>query len=184
MSARTYYMDDASIALPGGFIDRSSNILEWPLAGGDKLALVVQRERLPPGGVVPAAAPHSHSHGPHGSEERAPHAVAGGDGGASDGHAFDRYVADQTRVYPTQFSGFTLERDEAAVGGAAFEMRRKVFRWRYEQDVLYHNQVFVLLGSDVLVMTGSAKARHRDAVDEVVDGAVAALRMRGPEDRL
>ena len=43
---RTFHMDDAVLCLPTGFSDRSVNVLDWPLSEVDKLALVVQRERL------------------------------------------------------------------------------------------------------------------------------------------
>lgn len=148
MSARTYCMDDASLTLPGGYTDRTSNVIEWSLEGGDKVVLVVQRDWLPPAG------------------------------GAD---AFARYVAAQTRVYPSRFEGFYLERDEVAAGDAGFAMCRKVFRWRREQDVLYHHQVFVLLGAGVLVLTASAKALHRDAVDHLLEGALGGLQVRGED---
>src|SRR5262249_38867503 len=154
-----------------GFRDRSAHVLEWMLEDGEKLVLVVQREPLPPDGVpaIPPAHPDhaGHSHGAASSPQ-----ASGG------GSLFDRYVAAQTKVYPSQFSGYRLERDEVATGESPFEMRRKVFRWRHEQDVLYHHQVFVLVGDDVLGLTGSAKARNRDAVDRLVVEALAGLRVR------
>lgn len=153
MTSHTYYMDDASMAVPTGFIDRTAHLLEWSVDGGGKVALVVNREELPK--VTASEAP------------------AG---------AFDRYVTSQTKVYPSQFAGFHLERDEATAADSSFDMRRKVFRWRHEQDVIYHNQVFVLVGPDVLVFTASAKAADRDVVDRVLDGALASLRVRGPEE--
>jgi hypothetical protein len=97
--------------------------------------------------------------------------------------ALDRYVARQTRGYPAQFSGFQIERDDTAGGDQGFEMRRKTFRWRHELGVLYHHQVYVRAGDAVLTLTGSAKARYREAVDRVVDEAVAGLRIRGEDDR-
>lgn len=45
-SDRVYHMDDCVLSLPEGFVDRSINVLEWPLPSGDTVVLVVQRERL------------------------------------------------------------------------------------------------------------------------------------------
>jgi hypothetical protein len=151
MSDHTYYMDDCTLAVPAGFVDRTMNALEWPLEGGDRLGLVVQRERLPPDPADPAA--------------------------------LDRYVAAQVKAYPAQFAGFHLERDEAADSDSAYDLRRKTFRWRHEQGVLYHHQIFVRVGASVLVLTATAKARHREAVDRLVDEALAGLRARGEDDR-
>jgi hypothetical protein len=169
VSVRIYYMDDATLTVPAGYRDHTTHVLEWALEGGDKIALVIQRDRLPKAGQE-ARSPGGHSHA-HAAGEDEAHAGA-----------FARYVAGQTRGYPAQFAGFHLERDEV-LDGASFEMRCKVFRWRHEQDVLYHNQVFLLLGPDVLVLTGSSKALHRDAVDRLVDEALAGLRARGEDDR-
>ncbi len=33
------------------------------------------------------------------------------------------------------------------------------------EDVLYHNQAFVLAADRIIVLTAAAKARHREAVD-------------------
>jgi hypothetical protein len=151
VSDHTYYMDDCTIAVPAGFVDRTMNMLEWPLEGGDRIGLVVQRERLPPD-VAGAA-------------------------------ALDRYVAAQVKAYPAQFAGFHLERDDAGDSDSVYELRRKTFRWRHEQGVLYHHQLFVLAGAAVLVITGSAKARHREAVDRIVDEALSGLRVRGEDER-
>jgi hypothetical protein len=39
-----YHLDECTLALPEGFIDRSTHILEWAGPSGGKLALVVQRQ--------------------------------------------------------------------------------------------------------------------------------------------
>jgi hypothetical protein len=181
VSARTYYMDDASIVVPSGYRDRTAHVLEWVLDDGDKISLIVQREPL-----RPAAAPDpGHGGHAHAVSPDAPDAPVSPDApvAADDALALDRYVAAQTKVYPTQFSGFHLERSEAATSASGLEMRRKVFRRRQDQDVLYHNQVFILLGADVLGLTASAKALHRQAVDRLADEALAGLRIRGEDDR-
>jgi hypothetical protein len=150
MSMRTYYMDDCTIPIPSGFQDGTVNTLEWSMEGGDRIALLVQRDRLP-------------------------RATPDDDTGTD---ALDRYVDRQTRGYPARFTGFHLERDDAAISEGGLAMRRKVFRWRHEQGVLYHHQIFVAVGDTVVVLTGSAKARHREAVDGLIGEAIGGLRIR------
>jgi hypothetical protein len=149
VSDRTYYMDDATITLPGGYVDHTTNALEWPIDGDQKVGLIIQRERLL--------------------------------GASAD--ALNRYVAKQTKGYPAQFSGYKLEQADVASAEAGFEMRRLAFRWQKEQEVLYHNQVFVLVRGDVMVMTASAKARYREAVNHLVEHALEGLRVREEADR-
>ncbi len=134
-----------------GFRDRTVNALEWTLEGGDRVGLVVQREQLPR---------------PEGEAAPRPGAL-------------ERFVAEQTRDYPTRFSGFHLDNEEVTAADSSFEMRRKAFRWRHEQEVLYHHQAFVLADFTVLVFTTSAKARHREAVDRLLHEVLAELRVRG-----
>lgn len=153
MSAHLYYADDCTLTVPAGFRDRTTNLLEWKTPEGDSIALAIQRDPLP-------APP---------TEEALPPAAA-----------LEQYVADQTRSYPTQFAGFRLERDEVTAGDAGgFEMRRKAFRWKNGEDVLYHHQAFVIVGEKILVLTSAAKARHRAAVDHLVENALNDLRVRG-----
>lgn len=45
MSA-SYIMADARFAVPEGFHDRSVNVLEWAIEGGDKLSLIAQRDAV------------------------------------------------------------------------------------------------------------------------------------------
>jgi hypothetical protein len=49
MSGHAYWMDDCSIEVPEGYRDRTSHTLEWKTPEGDALALIVQRDLLPPG---------------------------------------------------------------------------------------------------------------------------------------
>jgi hypothetical protein len=153
VSAHLYYADDCTLTVPAGFRDRTTNLLEWKTPEGDSIALAIQREPLP------ARPP----------EEALPPAAV-----------LQQYVDEQTRTYPTQFAGFRLERDEVAAGdGGGFEMRRKAFRWKNGEDVLYHHQAFVIIGERILVLTAAAKARHRNAVDHLVEEALNDLRVRG-----
>lgn len=147
MSERTYYMDDCVIAVPGGPRDRSVNVLEWDLEGGDKIALVIQREPLP--ALVPGQPV-----------------------------TLQVYVGVQTRELPAQLAGFHLEREEATSADSPFEISRWAFRWQREQEVLYHHQAFVRIGDGVIVFSGSGKARHREAIDRLLDTVLADLRVR------
>lgn len=152
MSDYAYFTDHCTISVPQGFRDRSMNLLEWTTPEGDSIALAIQREKLP--GVEPS--------------EVAPTEAD-----------LARYVAQQVKGYPAQFAAFHLERDEVATGDWRFPMHRKAFRWRKEQDVLYHHQVFMLVGEHVVVLTGASKARHRDAVDVLIEDALRSFRVRG-----
>ena len=44
--------------------------------------------------------------------------------------------------------------------------------------MLYQHQVFVLAGGAAIILTGAAKALHREKVDGLVDEALASLRVR------
>jgi hypothetical protein len=150
MSTRTYFMDDCTIPVPSGFRDRTVNVLEWEMEDGDKIGLVIQREPLP--SFPPTEVPRP---------------------------TLESFVEAQTKDYPVQFAGFCLERDEAAAPGAPFEIQRKAFRWKHEQHVLYHHQAFVLVEAGVVVLTGSGKARHREAIDRLLDAVLADFHARG-----
>jgi hypothetical protein len=89
------------------------------------------------------------------------------------------YVATQTADLPSQLAGFRLEREEATAAGAPFEIERRAFRWKREQNVLYHHQAYVRVGDGVVVLTVTGKALHRDAIDHVLDQALADLHVRG-----
>lgn len=151
MSVQLYYTDDCSIPVPTGFIDRTTNVLEWKTESGDSVALVIHREvRSPPV-----------------SEDDSPDTE------------LERYVARETRQYPTKFAGLHMERDELASSESGFPMRRKAFRWKHEHDVLYHHQAFVLTADRIIVLTAAAKARHREAVDGLMDDVLSSFRARG-----
>jgi len=49
MSAGAYWMDDCTIQVPPGYRDRTSHTLEWKTPEGDAVALIIQRDLLPPG---------------------------------------------------------------------------------------------------------------------------------------
>jgi hypothetical protein len=151
MSLHSYLADDCSLPVPPGFRDRTTHVLEWKTPEGDSVVLVLHREMIP--------------------EDPLP-----GDPQPFD---LDRFVADQVKEYPSKFAGYREERDEVASADAGFRMRRKAFRWKSENDVLYHHQVFVLTGDRVIVLTAAAKAKHRAAVDEVLSTALADFRARG-----
>ena len=159
MSARIYYMDDCKIGVPAGFRDRTVNVLEWDTEDGEKVGLVIQREPVPDLGVAGASGASG--------EAGAPAAV------------LSAYVAAQTQEYPAQFAGYHLERDEVAAAGVPFEIQRRAFRWKHEQHVLYHHQAFLLVGSTFIVLSGSGKARHREAIDRLLDQILADFHARG-----
>ncbi len=89
------------------------------------------------------------------------------------------YVAAQTKDYAVQLAGFRLEREEAASADSPFEIERRAFRWQREEHVLYHHQAYVRVGAGVVLLTGSGKARHREAIDHLLDRALADLQIRG-----
>lgn len=151
MSTQPYCTDDCTIVLPTGFRDRSTNVLEWKTEDGESIALVIHRAELP-------------MHDP----EEGPTAAL-----------LDEYVARETREYGSKFAGMRMERDDTSHGDSGFPMRRKAFRWKGEHDVLYHNQAFVLTADRIIVFTAASKAKHRDAVDFLVDDALASFRVRG-----
>jgi hypothetical protein len=151
MSVHHYHTDDCTIPVPAGFVDRTTNVLEWKIEENESLVLVIHRELLPPSDP-PDASP----------------AVT-----------LERFVARETKDYASKFAGLRFERDEAMGDDSGFPMTRKVFRWKKGADVLYHHQVFVLAGARVVVFTGAAKARHRESVDFMMDNALTNFRVRG-----
>jgi hypothetical protein len=150
MSLEPYCMHDYMIPLPAGFRDLTVNVLEWDTADGEKIALVVQRKAL--SRKTPDEAPAA---------------------------ALERLVTDETKDYPTRFAGYRVEHDELGAEDGRYEMRRKAFRWRHEEQVIYHHQVFVLVGDAVVLFTGAGKARHREVVDRLLHDVVSDLRIRG-----
>jgi len=141
-SDRVYHMDDCVLELPGGFVDRTLNVLEWPLESGDTVVLVVQREPL------------------------------------AEVLSFDQYIARETRSYPSQFAAFHEDGVERASVGDGIDVHHVKFRWKREQDVLYHHQAFVDAGTKVLVLTATGKASHRDDVDAAIERALGKLKFR------
>jgi hypothetical protein len=149
---RVYYMDDFTIDVPEGFRDRAVHLLEWRTDKGDPIALVAQRDDLP-------------SLGP---DDATPPSVL-----------FARYVSQATKDYPIQLAGYREEHSEVSVPSeGSLEMRRVAFRWKKDQDVLYDHQAFVLAGRKVLLLTCTGKARDRDAVDLILNGALERVRVR------
>lgn len=151
MSSQQYYTDDCTIPVPSGFRDRSTNVLEWKTPEGDSIALVIHRAELPL---------HDPAEGPTAD-------------------LLEHYVREETKQYGTKFAGLHWERDDAAHGESGFPMRRKAFRWRNDFDVLYHNQVFILTADRIIVLTAASKAKHREAVDFLMDEALTSFRVRG-----
>jgi hypothetical protein len=152
MSFHTYFMDECRLEIPFGFTDRSVHVLDWPIGDGDVVGLVVVREKLPP----PAPEP------PPPSEY------------------LRTLVTQRSRDFPSQFPGYRAEQEEAGTTAAeGLAVRRKTFRWRKEQDVIYHHHVYVLMGEQSLMtFTGVAKATHREAVDELVQQTLYSLCLR------
>jgi len=145
---KRYYTDEALIPVPPGFVDRSTNVLEWTTPDGERLALVIHRQVLEGPGSGPELIP-----------------------------AFDALVERETKDYAVRFAGLRKEREDDETPDVAMPVRRRAFRFRHEEKVIYQCQAFVLLGRRVLVLTGAAAARHREAVDQMVDGAVAGLKV-------
>lgn len=145
---KRYYTDEALIPVPPGFIDRSTNVLEWTTPDGERLALVIHRQLL------------------EGAESEAERIGA-----------FDALVEQETKDYAVRFAGLRKEREDDETPDAAMPVRRRAFRFRHEDKVIYQCQAFVLLGRRVLVLTGAGGAKHREAVDRMVDDAVAGLKV-------
>ena len=148
MTDRRYYTDEAILPVPPGFVDRSTNILEWTSPEGAKLALLVHRHALEPADVLPSP-------------------VA----------AFDAYVHRETKDYPVRLAGFRLDREDDESPDAAMPVRRRGYRFRHEEKVIYQCQAFILLGPRILVLTAASEARLRDEVDRMVDEAIAGLKV-------
>lgn len=91
---------------------------------------------------------------------------------------FDDFVEEETRGYSSQFLGYHLERDDAETPQAGLDLRRKTFRFTRDGDVIYSHQIFILDRPRLLVLTASARARHRRDVDQIVDDALVGLRFR------
>jgi hypothetical protein len=93
------------------------------------------------------------------------------------GSSLDDYVASAAKGLAARFIGIHVERDET-LDLRGLPLRRRTFRHKHEQEVLYQYHAFVQAGGTVLVFTGAGKARHRDRVDYIVDAALARLEFR------
>jgi hypothetical protein len=149
VSHKSYYTDEAIIPVPPGFIDRSTHVLEWKAADGERIGLLVHRQQLEPATLE--------------GEERT--------------RAFDALVTRETKDYTKRFAGLRWEREDDETPDAAMPVRRRAFRFRHDDAVLYQCQAFMLLGRRVVVMTAASKAVHRDEVDRLIDEAIAGLKV-------
>lgn len=95
------------------------------------------------------------------------------------GTKLDKYVKKETKNYPSKFLGYRLERDDAHEGAVpGSQVCHNAFRYKKDNDVIYTHQAFVLLGVQIVLLTGTAKATFKSTVDEVVDEAVNGLKLR------
>jgi len=146
---RLFHFDEGVVSMPGGFRDRSSQILEWTVDNTSSVVLVIQRERLT-------------------IDPRTQLSLT-----------LDDVVARETGEYPTRFLGFRLDPNEFPdPTDGTLPLRRIVFRWKSDREVLYHHQVFVLSDQLVLTLTMSSSAAHRDRADHVIQEALSSLRFR------
>lgn len=149
MSHKSYYTDEAIIPVPPGFVDRSTHVLEWTVADGERIGLLIHRQLLEPATLE----------------------------GEARVQAFDALVVRETKDYPKRFGGLRWEREDDDTPDVAMPVRRRAFRFRHDESVLYQCQAFVLLGRRVVVMTAAAKAVHRDEVDRLIDEAITGLKV-------
>lgn len=92
---------------------------------------------------------------------------------------FDDFVNRETRDYGTEFLGFRAEQvDLPDPFDGSLPLRRVVFRYKGDHEVLYHHQAFVFRAPLVLVFTAKAKAEHRERADRVLREALADLGFR------
>ena len=52
------------------------------------------------------------------------------------------------------------------------------FTWKKEHRAIYQLQVFVELGTRVLVFTASGRTKHREAIVALIQGAVESMTLR------
>ncbi len=139
---RVFHFDEGVISIPRGFVDRSSQTLEWTVDNSSSLSLHNQRQRLAWG-------------------------------------SFDDLVTRETNEYSAKFLGFKAEETEYPDPfDGALPLRRMVFRWKGEREVLYNHQAFVYSVPLVLVFTVTAKAQHRERADKLMKDALSGLRFR------
>src|SRR5690606_23367698 len=118
------------------FVDRSMHALEWKAADGERIGLLLHRQLLEPDTLE----------------------------GDARIQAFDAFVIRETKDYTKRFPGLRWERQDDETPDAAMPVRRRAFRFKHDDSVLYQCQAFMLLGHKVVVMTAAAKAIHRDEV--------------------
>lgn len=146
---RAFHFDEGVLSLPQGFRDRSQQVLEWSVDNSSSVVLVIQRDTLAPG---PSGSPTDN---------------------------FDARVAHETNNYPTRFLGFRREPDDYPDPfDGTLPLRRIVFRWKSDRDVLYNHQVFLLSVPLMLIFTVSAKPAHRERADRIMHSALLDLRFR------
>ncbi len=90
----------------------------------------------------------------------------------------EEYVVRETKEMPQTYRGFHVERDEAATLADAMAVWHKAFRWNKQTDVIYNHMAFVVAGPLVIIFVATAKARHREDADRVIDEAIQNLRIR------
>jgi len=92
---------------------------------------------------------------------------------------FDDFVNRETHEYASDFLGFRAEPTEFPDPfDGKLPLRRIVFRYKGDHEVLYHHQAFVFSAPLVLVFTVKAKAEHRGRADQLMKEALADLRFR------
>jgi hypothetical protein len=92
---------------------------------------------------------------------------------------FDDFFRQETREYGAEFLGFRVEETEYPDPfEGSLPIRRMVFRYKGERDVLYHHQVFVFSAPLVLVFTAKATVIHRERADRIMKEALSGLRFR------
>jgi hypothetical protein len=93
--------------------------------------------------------------------------------------SLEDFVSKHTRSYAGEFEAYHLEQQVARESDLA-EAVHLTFRFKKQHMVLYTHQAFVHVGPLILVFTASAKATHRDRVDELVDAVMRTLEIREP----
>jgi hypothetical protein len=92
---------------------------------------------------------------------------------------FDDFVHQETREYGADFLGFKAEETEYPDPfDGTLPLRRVVFRYKGERDVLYHHQAFVFSAPLVLVFTTKSTVVHRERADRIMKEALSGLRFR------
>ncbi len=91
---------------------------------------------------------------------------------------FEELVARSTAPYPDLFSAYAEEEPmDLAMDVPAIS---RPFRTRNDHGVAYHHQVFLDLGSTILLLTAAGKAASRERIDELLQEALMSLQPREP----